>query len=433
MPNDVFNDKKRSYYFDGEYHNLQAMPGTDSYHTLNENYINVDDVLGVYGGYGEKYTLYRSGKRNVGIEVHKSQDKLHEEYSYSLNCDRVVKNMKRNPQWYSKGDIIFDEGAIVRVGIDGAATAEAARQQAEAATGITVDGPESIVAVGADGQTYVVVANFGSQDAKICVSGGTFVNVTDGSEYSRVLGAESVMNGLPKTKENGFQHVVTSARDTSTVRLNNGQIWADTLFMTVLFLNKMGHLYNRQDWIQEATRQVLVHIKYLYDKCTGLLHHGWTFEENGNFGGVFWCRGNSWFTYGILEFLEMSKDTLDPGVYNYVVGTFREQCEALRKLQAPSGLWHTVLTDPESYEETSGSAAIAAGMIKGVRLGILDSSYSLCDGEWKRMNVYNSDGSPVTCADFEFPDDAEYVHFSVLAADGTEAHTRAFRRGELGI
>jgi len=148
--------------------------------------------------------------------------------------------------------------------------------------------------------------------------------------------------------------------------------------MTVLFLNKMGHLYDRQDWVQEATKQVLVHIKYLYDKYTGLFHHGWTFEENSNFGGIFWCRGNSWFTYGILEYLEMSRDTLDPGVYNYVVDTYRAQCEALRKLQAPSGLWNTILDDPESYEETSGSAAIAAGMIKGVRLGILDSSYEAC-------------------------------------------------------
>lgn len=183
--------------------------------------------------------------------------------------------------------------------------------------------------------------------------------------------AEWVMSDLPRTKDGGFQHI-------TTIGLNEGQIWADTLFMTVLFLNKMGHLYDRQDWIQEATKQVLIHIKYLYDKYTGLFHHGWTFEENSNFGGVFWCRGNSWFTYGILEYLEMSRDTLDPGIYSYVVDTYRAQCEMLRKLQAPSGLWHTVLNDPESYEETSGSAAIAAGIIKGVRLGILDSSYEAC-------------------------------------------------------
>ena len=148
--------------------------------------------------------------------------------------------------------------------------------------------------------------------------------------------------------------------------------------MTVLFLNRMGHLYKRQDWIEEAVRQVLVHIKYLYDKQTGLLYHGWSFPLNNNFGGIFWCRGNSWFTYGILEYLDVARETLDKGVYNYIVDTFKSQVNALRDLQAPSGLWHTILTDPDSYEETSGSAAIAAGILKGIKIGILDSSYEEC-------------------------------------------------------
>lgn len=190
--------------------------------------------------------------------------------------------------------------------------------------------------------------------------------------------AEWLMHDLPKTRDHGFQHVTTAIGDRNGIKLNDGEIWADTLFMTVLFLNKMGHLYNRKDWIEESTRQVLVHIKYLYDKHTGLLYHGWSFPENSNFGGIFWCRGNSWFTYGILEYLDVAKDTLDPGVYNYIVDTFKAQVETLRRLQAPDGLWHTVLTDPTSYEETSGSAAITAGILKALKLGILDESYAAC-------------------------------------------------------
>ena len=190
--------------------------------------------------------------------------------------------------------------------------------------------------------------------------------------------AEWLMNELPKTRDHGFQHVTTAIGDRNGIKLNDGEIWADTLFMTVLFLNKMGHLYNRKDWIEESTRQMLVHIKYLYDKHTGLFYHGWSFNENSNFGGIFWCRGNSWFTYGVTEFLEESKDTLDPGVYNYIADTFRAQAEALRSLQAPDGLWHTVLTDDTSYEETSGSAAITAGILRGIKAGILDSSYEEC-------------------------------------------------------
>ena len=190
--------------------------------------------------------------------------------------------------------------------------------------------------------------------------------------------AHWLMTGLPKTKEGGFQHVVTAIGDRDGILLNEGEMWIDTLFMAVLFLNKMGHRYQDQEWIGEALHQVLLHIKYLYDKHTGLFYHGWSFLLNNNFGGVFWCRGNSWFTYGILEFIESYEGTIDHGLLTYLTDTFKAQVNALIGLQAPSGLWHTVLTDPSSYEEVSGSGAIAGGILKGIKMGILDKSYYVC-------------------------------------------------------
>jgi unsaturated rhamnogalacturonyl hydrolase len=121
------------------------------------------------------------------------------------------------------------------------------------------------------------------------------------------------MHDLPRTKENGFQHVTTGLKDRNDVLLNEQQMWMDTLFMMVLFLNKMGVKYNNKEWIDETIYQVLIHIKYLYEKKNGLFHHGWSFIENSNFGGVFWCRGNSWFTNGIMDFLETCGDRLDNG------------------------------------------------------------------------------------------------------------------------
>lgn len=187
--------------------------------------------------------------------------------------------------------------------------------------------------------------------------------------------ANWLMHDLPRTKENGFQHVTTDIKDRNGVILNEQQMWMDTLFMMVLFLNKMGVKYNNKEWIDETIYQVLIHIKYLYEKKNGLFHHGWSFIENSNFGGVFWCRGNSWFTNGIMDFLETCGDKLDNGTKTFIINTYKAQVDALIKLQSETGLWHTVLDDPDSYEEVSGSAAIAAGILKGVRNGILDESY----------------------------------------------------------
>ena len=190
--------------------------------------------------------------------------------------------------------------------------------------------------------------------------------------------ADWLINCLPRTREGGFQHVTSANGDRMGVRLNESEMWIDTLFMTVLFLNKMRQKYHRRDWIEESVHQVLLHIKYLYDKKTGLFFHGWSFNRMDNFGGVFWCRGNSWFTAGILEYIEMFEGTMNSGLKVYLLDTYKAQVRQLKTLQSESGLWHTVLDDPESYEEVSGSAAIAAGILKGRSMGILGDEYREC-------------------------------------------------------
>ncbi|WP_026886309.1 glycoside hydrolase family 88/105 protein [Clostridium beijerinckii] len=213
--------------------------------------------------------------------------------------------------------------------------------------------------------------------------------------------ADWLMNCLPRTKEGGFQHVTSANGDRQGVRLNESEMWIDTLFMTVLFLNRMGQKYNRQDWINESIHQVLIHIKYLYDKKSGLFYHGWSFNENSNFGEVFWCRGNSWFTFGILDYIEMFDGKMNSGLKKFLIDTFKAQVTTLVKYQSKSGLWHTVIDDPTSYEEVSGSAAIAAGILTGIRLGILDDSFktsgqkaieAICNNISKDGTVLNVSG-----------------------------------------
>jgi len=211
----------------------------------------------------------------------------------------------------------------------------------------------------------------------------TLVNILDKmpekEKYEKLCldQAEFLMKELPKTKDGGFQHVTSAIGDRNGVMLNNGQIWADTLFMAVLFLQQMGIRYNNDDWKAEATHQFLVHIKYLYSKTAGLFYHGFSFERNDNFGGVYWCRGNSWFTLGVTLFLEKA-DYLDKGTRQFIVDTFVDHAEALKKYQGKSGLFHTVIDDDSSYEEVSGTAAMAAGLIRGIELGLLSKEYKEC-------------------------------------------------------
>lgn len=191
-----------------------------------------------------------------------------------------------------------------------------------------------------------------------------------------------LMESLPKTEENGFQHLTSAIGNRDGVDLHEGQLWADTLFMAVLFLNRVGQYFHRPEFVEESIHQFLLHIKYLYDKKDGLFYHGWTFLERNNFGGIFWCRGNSWFTYGVADYIDsFDQIPLDAGVRRFLIDTYKAQVGALAGLQAENGLWHTVLKDPDSYCEVSGSAAIAAGILKGIRMGILDDSFRATAGK----------------------------------------------------
>lgn len=49
--------------------------------------------------------------------------------------------------------------------------------------------------------------------------------------------------------------------------------------------------------------------------------------------------------------------------YLDVVGSLNEQLSALKLYQTEDGLWRTIIDDPDSYEEISASAGIAAAMV----------------------------------------------------------------------
>ncbi|WP_407271192.1 glycoside hydrolase family 105 protein [Radiobacillus sp. PE A8.2] len=180
--------------------------------------------------------------------------------------------------------------------------------------------------------------------------------------------AEWVMHDMPRTKENGLQHMTYGPE-------NKNQLWDDTLMMTVLPLAKIGQLLNKPDYIEEAKRQFLIHVKYLCDKKTGLWFHGWTFEENHNYAEALWARGNCWITIAIPEIIEMLDLQEGDFFREFLIETLNRQVESLAKYQHESGLWHTLIDDSSSYLEASATAGFAYGMLKSVHKRYISKDY----------------------------------------------------------
>ncbi|WVQ85768.1 hypothetical protein IAT38_007935 [Cryptococcus sp. DSM 104549] len=194
--------------------------------------------------------------------------------------------------------------------------------------------------------------------------------------------AEYLMHDLPRTEERGFQHMTYA-------NLHVQNMWDDTLMMSGIPLAKIGVLNKRQDYIDEAKYQFLLHAHYLADPVSGLWYHGWEFTPspvnpgatggeatNGghHFANALWARGNCWITLAIPMLFDILSSQLPPTdpTYRYLASVWRRQVDALVRCQDPkTGLWHTLLMDPTSYVETSASAGFAAGIYAGIRKGLV--------------------------------------------------------------
>lgn len=189
--------------------------------------------------------------------------------------------------------------------------------------------------------------------------------------------SEWAMYDLPRTSYGGMQHITYA-------EVNENELWDDTLMMTVLPLTKIGLVLGRPEYVEEAKRQFLTHIQFLFDSSTGLWFHGWKFEEREpgmlghNFARARWARGNSWVTIVIPEFIELLDLAPNDPLRIHLINVLESQCRALKSLQAPNGLWRTLLDVPEdqgSYLESSATAGFAYGILKAVRKRYISKDY----------------------------------------------------------
>jgi unsaturated rhamnogalacturonyl hydrolase len=173
--------------------------------------------------------------------------------------------------------------------------------------------------------------------------------------------ADYLMNDAPRFGEGILQHTVNSDK-----HLFPEQAWVDTMFMAGLYLLRIGDLLGREDYFEDGLRQYHGHENVLQDMETNLYYHGWDNIAQNHMSGIYWARGNSWAALTMSKALGIIKVT-HPS-YMIIAGSLRDQLSALVRLQEESGLWHTVLDDPASHLEVSGSAGIGVALLSRGRL-----------------------------------------------------------------
>ena len=144
------------------------------------------------------------------------------------------------------------------------------------------------------------------------------------------------------------------------------QAWADTLFMAGLLMVKGGQAVGNESLVKDGLNQFHWHIEYLQNKENNLFYHAWDNIKKNNMSSIHWARANGWCAITMSEVLKLT-DAFNPAFVE-IKDSLRDQLAALVRLQSENGLWHTILDDETSYEETSASCGIGAALVNFIEL-----------------------------------------------------------------
>jgi unsaturated rhamnogalacturonyl hydrolase len=168
-----------------------------------------------------------------------------------------------------------------------------------------------------------------------------------------------------------FAHTVAGIPDSAK------QIWADNLMMLVLLMAEYAASESDSELFGEVVRQVDLHYARLLNPATVLLYHGWQSDATPqHLNGALWGRGNGWAATGIVELVALAQNAGFNHHAARIIKIALPHFEALRHYQNADGRWHTLLDKPESYLETSVTAAVGYAFLQGVRGGWLDATFA---------------------------------------------------------
>lgn len=162
----------------------------------------------------------------------------------------------------------------------------------------------------------------------------------------------------------------TLYRKFGSVEFMKDTIWCDDLYMSTPFLCRYYKKTGDLRYIDDAVNQFLRYKEFLFIPDKQIMSHVYDFKFN-KATLVPWGRGNGWVIFSLAELLEILPEDHESQVE--LRAFFRELANGFLKLQGKNGLWHQVLTDSESYEESSCTSMFIYAFSKGIRNGWIEA------------------------------------------------------------
>lgn len=150
------------------------------------------------------------------------------------------------------------------------------------------------------------------------------------------------------------------------------QIWVDCMDVDAPFLVRLGCLTNDERYIEQGLGEILGYARALQveggGETAGLFWHGYEVECGTN--GQLWARGNGWALMGLVETLKLLPE--GSNARPELVERLQSLCFALRHYQHADGLWHTVISQPGTYLESTLAVMTAFALREAFDSSLLD-------------------------------------------------------------
>ncbi|MBP1966723.1 glycoside hydrolase family 88/105 protein [Paenibacillus aceris] len=189
-------------------------------------------------------------------------------------------------------------------------------------------------------------------------------------DYGKIEGAEKVAARIADYITHVQDRLPNGAlyRVRGSVDFMKDTLWCDDLYMSIPFLYRYSAYAQDASYMDDAANQILLYKKYLYMPEQQIMSHIYDFKTNRP-TLIPWGRGNGWVLFSLAELLGALPEKHEKR--EALLAFYRELCEGFLQLQGINGLWHQVLTDPASYEETSCTSMFMYAFAKGIQNGWL--------------------------------------------------------------
>jgi len=141
------------------------------------------------------------------------------------------------------------------------------------------------------------------------------------------------------------------------------RLWIDDMFMITSVQAQAYRATGNARYINQAASEMVMYLDSL-QKPNGLFYHAPDVP-------FFWGRGDGWMAAGMSELLRSLPED-NPNRARIIEG-YKKMMKGLLENQGPSGMWHQLINDHESWPEASCTGMFTFAFITGVKNGWLDA------------------------------------------------------------